>query len=459
MKIHIVQKGDTLWKIAQKYGVDFEQLKKINGHLSDPNLIMPGMKIKIPTAGVQVKKEMQKKETVIHMHPKKEEPMEHPYAEAKPFVSFNIEAELAPNVNVNPPAKETPKASNINENPPAKEEPKTSNMNVNPPAKEAPKAPNVNQPLPEPPKAPVAEKPKEPPKAPAAEVPKAAINESANANAEKTSPLPYTIPPVSPKPNAHFMNMPGMPPLPPKPANILPHMMKPDVEDIESPEKAAHHDTPPELPAVPYVPMWPQQQPWGYAPVNQPNQPNQPNQASQPNVALSQDPCVPVTPVMPGDGFYYPPMPFTGYPVAPPMPLQAESSPHLFPGIHESSESHEWIPSVPLTTSEQPPATAPPSTGWYSAPPMPPSYGWTQQVYPQPYMPTAPAYYPQPYQAAPQPPSFPAPQQAGTPAPAYPFAQTPMQPYYAPMQPSAFPPSPQQLFMMPQYGESSERDE
>ena len=49
LRIHIVQKGDTLWKIAQKYNVDFEELKRLNSHLSDPNTLMPGMKIKIPS--------------------------------------------------------------------------------------------------------------------------------------------------------------------------------------------------------------------------------------------------------------------------------------------------------------------------------------------------------------------------------------------------------------------------
>ncbi|MBM6619728.1 SafA/ExsA family spore coat assembly protein [Bacillus suaedaesalsae] len=55
MKIHIVQKGDTLWKIAQKYGVDFEELKQLNSQLSNPDMIMPGMKVKVPSTGVQVK--------------------------------------------------------------------------------------------------------------------------------------------------------------------------------------------------------------------------------------------------------------------------------------------------------------------------------------------------------------------------------------------------------------------
>lgn len=52
MKMHIVQKGDTLWKLSKKYGVDFETLKSANEHLTNPDLIMPGMKINIPTVGI-----------------------------------------------------------------------------------------------------------------------------------------------------------------------------------------------------------------------------------------------------------------------------------------------------------------------------------------------------------------------------------------------------------------------
>lgn len=50
MQIHTVQKGDTLWKIAKMYGVDFEELKAANPQLSNPDLIMPGMKINIPSS-------------------------------------------------------------------------------------------------------------------------------------------------------------------------------------------------------------------------------------------------------------------------------------------------------------------------------------------------------------------------------------------------------------------------
>ncbi len=63
MKIHIVQKGDTLWKIAKKYGVSFDELKKMNAQLSNPDMIMPGMKIKIPDTHQKKGKEaMGKKE-------------------------------------------------------------------------------------------------------------------------------------------------------------------------------------------------------------------------------------------------------------------------------------------------------------------------------------------------------------------------------------------------------------
>src|SRR5699024_10679670 len=79
LKIHIVQKGDTLWEIAKKYGVDFEQLKQINSQLSSPDMIMPGMKIKIPSTAKSVKKEtsikktqMKKEKTVPSQAPPKE---------------------------------------------------------------------------------------------------------------------------------------------------------------------------------------------------------------------------------------------------------------------------------------------------------------------------------------------------------------------------------------------------
>ena len=81
LKIHIVQKGDTLWTIAKKYGVSFEELKKINAQLSNPDMIMPGMKIKIPGTGESIKKSAGHKGMML---PSKEMKYEHPFKEMKP---------------------------------------------------------------------------------------------------------------------------------------------------------------------------------------------------------------------------------------------------------------------------------------------------------------------------------------------------------------------------------------
>ncbi|MEH6944270.1 SafA/ExsA family spore coat assembly protein, partial [Bacillus sp. JJ722] len=72
MKIHIVQKGDTLWKLAKKYGVHFEELKKLNSQLSNPDMIMPGMKIKIPGVGASKNPATSQSNTKINVNSKKE---------------------------------------------------------------------------------------------------------------------------------------------------------------------------------------------------------------------------------------------------------------------------------------------------------------------------------------------------------------------------------------------------
>ncbi|PRS02477.1 peptigoglycan-binding protein LysM [Bacillus atrophaeus] len=87
MKIHIVQKGDSLWKIAEKYGVDFEEVKKLNTQLSNPDLIMPGMKIKVPSGGVPVRKEPTGQGPASQASPKHE----HPYSKEKPKSVVDIE--------------------------------------------------------------------------------------------------------------------------------------------------------------------------------------------------------------------------------------------------------------------------------------------------------------------------------------------------------------------------------
>lgn len=82
MEVHIVVKGDTLWKIARQYGISFEELKRVNAHLANPEYIVPGMKIFIPAhskGGKGGKKETDKgKAPVHHKVPVKEEPHKKP---------------------------------------------------------------------------------------------------------------------------------------------------------------------------------------------------------------------------------------------------------------------------------------------------------------------------------------------------------------------------------------------
>lgn len=74
MQIHIVEKGDTLWKISRSYGVSFEELKKLNAHLANPEYIVPGMKIFIPDT-------------------KKMESINHPYSENRPVKKEMVKKE------------------------------------------------------------------------------------------------------------------------------------------------------------------------------------------------------------------------------------------------------------------------------------------------------------------------------------------------------------------------------
>jgi morphogenetic protein associated with SpoVID len=185
VKIHIVQKGDTLWKIAKKYGVNFEELKQMNTQLSNPDMIMPGMKIKVPTTGGTIKKEapLGSMPAKINYGSKKEMPISKP-----------------------PIVKEQPKTLPIKEAP------------IQMPIKEAP----IQMPIKE---APIMEMPvKEAPMAPY--VPK----------------MPQPIIPEIDINNYYMMNMANMsiqppppaPQLPPKPVNILPEVKEEPI--AESPE-------------------------------------------------------------------------------------------------------------------------------------------------------------------------------------------------------------------------------
>jgi len=68
LRIHIVQKGDTLWKIAKEYGVSFEDLKRLNAHLANPDYIVPGMEIILPEKINREPHREQHRETDRGMH-------------------------------------------------------------------------------------------------------------------------------------------------------------------------------------------------------------------------------------------------------------------------------------------------------------------------------------------------------------------------------------------------------
>ncbi|RNC28798.1 MAG: Spore coat assembly protein ExsA [Candidatus Dichloromethanomonas elyunquensis] len=46
-QVYVVKKGDTVYKIAKRYGLDWRELAGYN-HLGNPNLIYPGERLFIP---------------------------------------------------------------------------------------------------------------------------------------------------------------------------------------------------------------------------------------------------------------------------------------------------------------------------------------------------------------------------------------------------------------------------
>ncbi|MFD0694088.1 LysM peptidoglycan-binding domain-containing protein [Paenibacillus sp. GCM10027628] len=49
MKIHIVKKGDSLYELAKKYHVELDQIIALNPQIADPNVLNIGEKVKIPS--------------------------------------------------------------------------------------------------------------------------------------------------------------------------------------------------------------------------------------------------------------------------------------------------------------------------------------------------------------------------------------------------------------------------
>src|SRR5699024_2285511 len=54
LKIHIVQSGESIEKIAQKFNKDVDELMGINSQIDNFEAMLPGTKIKIPQKRIQV---------------------------------------------------------------------------------------------------------------------------------------------------------------------------------------------------------------------------------------------------------------------------------------------------------------------------------------------------------------------------------------------------------------------
>lgn len=67
MKIYIVKKDDTLYKLANKYGITLEELIAMNSQLANPDELDVGMKIKVPSTLIP-----SSNHEIVHKHVAKE---------------------------------------------------------------------------------------------------------------------------------------------------------------------------------------------------------------------------------------------------------------------------------------------------------------------------------------------------------------------------------------------------
>ncbi|TGV22659.1 SafA/ExsA family spore coat assembly protein, partial [Mesorhizobium sp. M00.F.Ca.ET.186.01.1.1] len=125
MRIHIVQKGDSMWKIAKRYGVDYKELLRLNSQIKTPDTLYPGARIKIPTKSVPVRPQprttphpMSEAAPYVKERPRTEaESEEVPrQIERRPIepeeeVQIESETRITQEAPSTPPAKERPPAS------------------------------------------------------------------------------------------------------------------------------------------------------------------------------------------------------------------------------------------------------------------------------------------------------------------------------------------------------------
>ncbi|QUW22482.1 SafA/ExsA family spore coat assembly protein [Sporosarcina sp. Marseille-Q4063] len=150
MEVHVVQKGDTLWKISRQFGVSFDELKRVNAHLANPDYIVPGMKITLPAKS---KENIAVKKPAVAAEKKMEK---------APIQAVPVEKKPAPPVQLRP-VPETPAVPGLGDLAELPEAPPMPPV----PMPEVPKAPA----MPKMPKAIEVEMPEMPPMPPMPEMP------------------------------------------------------------------------------------------------------------------------------------------------------------------------------------------------------------------------------------------------------------------------------------------------
>ncbi|NLC95168.1 MAG: LysM peptidoglycan-binding domain-containing protein, partial [Bacilli bacterium] len=58
MKYHVVQVNETVHDVARKYQISVEEIMKLNRHITSPEYIIPGMKLRLPVLTEEVSEEL-----------------------------------------------------------------------------------------------------------------------------------------------------------------------------------------------------------------------------------------------------------------------------------------------------------------------------------------------------------------------------------------------------------------
>ncbi|WP_336824354.1 LysM peptidoglycan-binding domain-containing protein [Sporosarcina sp. USHLN248] len=255
MDVHVVVKGDTLWKIARQYGIPFEELKRVNAHLANPDYIVPGMKIFLPAQKAGQK-------------PPVNEPAKKPGHTNPP--QHKAPAQPPQHKVPTPPQHKMPTPAPPQHKAPTPAPPQHKAPKPTPPQHKAPMPAPKPQPMPRPP-APIPVPPKEEhvkPRPPAEPQVPPVKPETHRPPVAQPQPQPQPIPMPMPMPVPQIIQ-----PIFTIPCNWMP------IYDADCLPMPHHHH------------MWPQQMPQAQAPAPLP--------MPMPRPELNQEPMMPFRPSLP----------------------------------------------------------------------------------------------------------------------------------------------------------------